>query len=65
MNHKIKSTITGGLVALSFITASGLLGKEHITACAKSSVDSMANGITLDVEVVSKDAQEIDRKRVV
>ena len=64
MNHKIKSTITGVLVALSFITASGLLGKEPITACAQSSVDNIAHAIPLDVTVASQDADEIDNQRL-
>ena len=42
MNHKVKNTMTGVLVALSFVTASGLLGQAPVSTIAKSDMNNIA-----------------------
>lgn len=58
MNHKVKNTMTGVLVALSFVTTSGLLGQEPIQASAETSADNIAYTAQLDVMDASQDASK-------
>ena len=63
MNHKVKNTMTGVLVALSFVTTSGLLGQEPIAASAKSDVN-IAYTAQLDVMDASQEADKAHDKRL-
>jgi len=64
MNHKIKSTVTGVLVALSFITTSGLLGQEPVAKSAESSLNNIAYAAPLDVTATSQDTGKSDNQRL-
>ena len=64
MNHKAKSTMTGILVALSFVTTSGLLGQEPITANTSSTLTNIAYTAKLDVMDASQDASRAHDKRL-
>jgi len=64
MNHKAKSTMTGILVALSFVTTSGLLGQEPIAANTGSTLTNIAYTAKLDVMDVSQDASKAHDKRL-
>jgi len=64
MNHKVKNTMTGVLVALSFLTTSGLLGQEPMTANAMSSADNIAYTAQLDVTDASQNASKAHDKRL-
>jgi hypothetical protein len=61
MNHKVKSTVTGVLVALSFVTTSGLLGQAPIAADADNNIPYTAQ---LDVMDASQDASKAHDKRL-
>lgn len=62
MNHKVKSTITGMLVALSFLTASGLLGNEP--ASVEFTVSNIPYTAQVDVMDASQDASKAHDKRL-
>lgn len=64
MNHKVKNTMTGVLVALSFVTTSGLLGQDPITATAKSDDNNIAYTAQLDVMDASQDESMAHDKRL-
>lgn len=64
MNHKVKSTMTGILVSLSFVTASGLLGQEPLTANLASNDNNIAYVAKLDVTDTSQDASKAHDKRL-
>jgi hypothetical protein len=61
MNHKVKSTVTGVLVALSFVTTSGLLGQAPIDVNAGKNIPYTAQ---LDVMDASQDASKAHDKRL-
>lgn len=60
MNHKVKSTMTGVLVALSFVTTSGLLGNRPLT----TQTTNIAHTAELAVTDVSQDASKAHDKRL-
>jgi hypothetical protein len=64
MNHKVKSTMTGVLVALSFVTTSGLLGQDPVTAKADSGLNNIAYTAQLDVMDSSQAASKAHDKRL-
>lgn len=64
MNHKVKNTMTGVLVALSFVTASGLLGQAPVSTIAKSDIDNIAYTAQLDVMDASRDASKAHDQRL-
>jgi len=64
MNHKVKSTMTGVLVALSFVTASGFLGQEPLVAKVESDLNNIAYTAQLDVMETSQDASKAHDKRL-
>ncbi len=64
MNHKVKNTMTGVLVALSFVTTSGLLGQDPVTANAKSGAENIAYTAQLNVMDASQDASKAHDKRL-
>ena len=56
--------MTGVLVALSFITASGLLGQAPVSTIAKSDLDNIAYTAQLDVMDDSQVASKAHDKRL-
>lgn len=64
MNHKVKSTMTGVLVALSFVTTSGLLGQEPVITDVESDLDTIPYTAQLDVMDASQDASKAHDKRL-
>ena len=64
MNHKVKNTMTGVLVALSFVTTSGLLGQATVSTIAKPDIDNIAYTAQLDVMDASQDASKAHDKRL-
>lgn len=64
MNHKVKNTMTGVLVALSFVTTSGLLGQAPIATTAKSDDNNIAYTAQMDVMDASQDASKAHDKRL-
>lgn len=64
MNHKVKSTITGMLVAISFLTASGLLSKDPATASVESRASNIPYTAQVDVMDASQDASQAHDKRL-
>lgn len=64
MNHKVKSTMTGMLVVLSFLTASGLLGNELATASVESRAGNIPYTAEINVMDASQDASKAHDKRL-
>ena len=64
MNHKIKSTMTGILVAISFIITSGVLGQEPIAPSDESSLGNIPYTSQVDVMDASQDASKAHDKRL-
>lgn len=64
MNHKFKSTMTGILVALSFVTASGLLGQEPIATDVELDLNNIPYTAKVDVMDASQDASKAHDKRL-
>ncbi|HNV83404.1 MAG TPA: hypothetical protein PLF92_03525 [Arenimonas sp.] len=64
MNHKVKSTMTGILVALSFVTTSGLLGQEPVATNVEPSPANIAYVADLDVMDASQEASKAHDKRL-
>ncbi|MEO6173118.1 MAG: hypothetical protein ABIP02_08370 [Arenimonas sp.] len=64
MNHKVKNTMTGVLVALSFVTTSGLLGQEPVINNVKSGGSNIAYVAQLDVMDASRDASKAHDQRL-
>ena len=64
MNHKVKSTMTGILVALSFLTTSGLLGNEPVAAGVELDLNNIPYTAQVDVMDASQDASKAHDKRL-
>ena len=64
MNHKIKSTMTGILVALSFVTTSGILGQEPIASNVELDLNNIPYTAQVDVMDASQDASKAHDKRL-
>ncbi len=64
MNHKVKSTITGILVALSFVTTSGLLGNEPVAANVELDLNNIPYTAQVNVMDASQDASKAHDKRL-
>ena len=64
MNHKVKSTMTGILVALSFVTTSGILGQEPIASTVELDLDNIPYTAQVDVMDTSQDASRAHDKRL-
>ena len=64
MNHKVKNTMTGVLVALSFVSTSGILGQDPIASNAKSDGDNIAYTAQLNVMSASQEASKAHDKRL-
>jgi hypothetical protein len=60
MNHKVKSTMTGILVALSIVTTGGLLGQEPVV----NQGENIAYATDLGVMDASQDASKAHDKRL-
>ncbi len=64
MNHKVKSTMTGILVALSFLTTSGLLGNEPVAASVELGLNNIPHTAQVNVMDASQDASKAHDKRL-
>jgi len=64
MNHKVKSTMTGILVALSFITTSGILGQQPIAPTVELNLNNIPYTAQVDVRDASQDASKAHDKRL-
>jgi hypothetical protein len=64
MNNKVKSTMTGILVALSFVTASGILGQEPIAPSVELDLSNIPYTAQVDVMDASQDASKAHDKRL-
>ncbi len=64
MNHKLKSTMTGILVALSFVTTSGILGQEPIATGVELNLNNIPYTAKVDVMDASQDASKAHDKRL-
>lgn len=64
MNHKVKSTMTGILVALSFVTTSGILGQEPIAKGVELNLNNIPHTAQVDVMDASQDASKAHDKRL-
>ena len=64
MNHKIKSTITGMLVALSFVATSGLLGNDPAAASVELGLVNIPYTAQVNVMDASQDASKAHDKRL-
>lgn len=64
MNHKVKNTMTGILVALGFVTASGFLGQEPVVTNANLPINNIAYVSNLDVMDASQDASREHDQRL-
>jgi hypothetical protein len=62
MNHKVKSTMTGILVALSFVTTSGILGQEPIANGVELDLNNIPYTAQVDVMDASQDASKAHDK---
>jgi hypothetical protein len=65
MNHKIKSTLTGVLVAVSFVGAGNILGdapiSTNVAVTAKSSA-TPAEASVMDAASIERRAQHVRRQ---
>lgn len=64
MNHKVKSTMTGILVALSFVTTSGILSQEPIASSVELDLNNIPYTAQVDVMDASQDASKAHDKRL-
>lgn len=60
MNHKVKSTMAGVLVALGFISTSGLIGQAPIAIEAKR--DTIAYNEDISVSAVAETRSSHDQR---